>query len=558
MEDTSARAAKFTLLAVSVLSFIYYAYSLSTISGYYGADDYFGPLSVSRQATVSLFTFISASFLTLALAAGSGSRSLALLLIVSLILAKYMLPSAADTNYATNFYDAPSHLRRGMFVTVAGRSDPGVDGYFDLQPGFFWTTAIVLNVLFDSSVFENPLENPVTTFLLKWFPAPILLIYVVIFHLLFREYGLRSGLPLRATFIALALDCGRLHYSAHAYGIALYWLLLALIPRWAFTRSLSRVVALSVVMAAIVFVHQGIALVTLVTLAALYAFTQVVARLKETAMPLGSARVALSLGLFSALWFSYLLYVSRYTFSDFVQTLNDIVTKYLLEGLVSVVETRVIRAYKPWADIVLYKTIYFGSISALSAVLLALKAVKSADPRPKIASFITLSILSVIGAIAVPLGAGYIERISIWLLPFTSYAFATHMDSQGCARRKVFALTAAVVMMLAGTAIYFSGWNFQSLCYSSIAYRLFVLNHDPDNVASVYSSIRVIPIQQMLRLLTRGETFRGFVFVERHYLLEALYYLVGDKEVLEGYLNELVLRGSIIFGSPTSMLLELH
>ena len=132
-----------------------------------------------------------------------------------------------------------------MFVTVTGSSDPDVDAYFDLQPGFFWFTAIVLNVLFESSVVKDPLDNPVTVFILKWFRVPGVLTYIAMFYLLFREYDLKNGAPLLGIFVASALDYGRTHYSAHSCREALYWLFLALLPKSMLAKSRPHTVLLS-------------------------------------------------------------------------------------------------------------------------------------------------------------------------------------------------------------------------------------------------------------------------------------------------------------------------
>jgi hypothetical protein len=52
----------------------------------------------------------------------------------------------ADSSYITSFYDATTHFNRGLFVAVTGHSNPSVDLYFDVQPGFFWATAILSSV----------------------------------------------------------------------------------------------------------------------------------------------------------------------------------------------------------------------------------------------------------------------------------------------------------------------------------------------------------------------------------------------------------------------------
>ena len=118
-----------------------------------------------------------------------------------------------------------------------------------------------------------------------------------------------------------------------------------------------------------------------------------------------------------------------------------------------------------------------------------------------------LAVISAIGAVAAPLGAGYIERAPIWLLPFICYSFVTRMGVRKPARQRVITLITAVaiIVMLIGISFYFSGRNFQSVCYSSRVYK-FILDHDPNKVALVYTSIQVTRIQTAHRLLMEGKS----------------------------------------------------
>ncbi|MDW8083050.1 MAG: hypothetical protein RMI56_04530 [Sulfolobales archaeon] len=71
--------------------------------------------------------------------------------------AKFVLLQYFDLMHAENFYDAGGHMRRGFYVTITGRSDPEVDTYFDIQPAFFWWTAVFVNILFGPQSSRTPM-----------------------------------------------------------------------------------------------------------------------------------------------------------------------------------------------------------------------------------------------------------------------------------------------------------------------------------------------------------------------------------------------------------------
>ena len=57
--------------------------------------------------------------------------------LVLLILYLFALPMGFEKYNITDFYDAPGHIVRAMYVVQTGYSNINVDRYFDVQPGVF-------------------------------------------------------------------------------------------------------------------------------------------------------------------------------------------------------------------------------------------------------------------------------------------------------------------------------------------------------------------------------------------------------------------------------------
>ncbi|MEM4849006.1 MAG: hypothetical protein QXM55_05165, partial [Ignisphaera sp.] len=163
-------------------------------------------------------------------------------------------------------------------------------------------------------------------------------------------------------------------------------------------------------------------------------------------------------------------------------------------------------------------------------------------------------VTALVGAIGLALGgAGYVERLMKWLAPLIaiSWVNTNYYFKRNSSRMLIHLLSISAILL--GTLFYFAGRNFQSIAYSERAYG-FVLDHDPNNIACLYSTIKVTSTEKAIELLMRSETLQGFVAIDKHAIIQALYYLVGNETLIDKCLKELISQGNIVFSSPTSLL----
>jgi len=531
------------LLILLFISASIYLLALSNSTRYYSYEDIYGPF------TNNLMLLIAFSLLVITLYICTirfeKLTLLTCLSVVLFVLCKYFFPDFFDRFYAFSFYDAGGHMIRGKYVTLTGHSNPEVDSYFDLQPGFFWTTATLLNIV------STPLtpNSPVFGFLTKWFEVLIATLYLPILMYVMRSANVKSlGL---AMLIVYGVDFTHLHYHAELHADVLYWLLLSLLLSKAIERK--AILLMIVLGTAIIFIHQGVALVTLISIGSL-ASTLIFSKALKRNSKASQYRMLPTLTLLIlVIWLTYLLYISKYSFPQFVSIAKNVVTKYLLEPG-QPIASAVNRPYKPWEEVVLLKGIFMISVILSSMFINLLLFVKSRELSYLSRTMIMLSVTALVGAIGLALGgAGYVERLVRWLAPLIAISWiSTNYSKRSSGHVLIHLLLISAILL--GTLFYFTGRNFQSIAYSERAYG-FVLDHDPNNIACLYSTIKVTSTEKAIEHLMHSETPQGFVAIDKHAIIQALYYLVGDETLIEKYLKELISQGSIVFSSTTSLLL---
>jgi hypothetical protein len=133
---------------------------------YYNELDSYG--LISRYALNFLLVAVAPALaLTIILSRQKSHKidiAIVLIPVFLLIFIKLVFPDVAEASYVTNFSDSPGQLVRGLYVTATGHSNINVDGYFDMQPGFFWTTSIILNV---ANGVPSSLISPISEFIMK-------------------------------------------------------------------------------------------------------------------------------------------------------------------------------------------------------------------------------------------------------------------------------------------------------------------------------------------------------------------------------------------------------
>jgi len=548
----------FVSIILSLIFYILALYSASNSLEYYSYDMPLGPLSRSPSILVPYIIIVTLTIILIIIlkVRKEKKRSLYFYIFSFLIpfFATYVLPQYFDYAYAENFYDASAHMSRGMYVTLMGHSDIHVDAYFDVQPAFFWWTATFINIIYGTPVSS---QDPIFIFLMKWFNIVILMISLPILLVLFKV----AGLSLRESFLACAvflLISTRIHYSAQAYAYVLYWLVLVLILRF-FRRTklgLDDILIYMLVTFSIVFVHQGITLFTLVSVAAL---------VPGVLIRSSKLRINVYINVYNSIftlvvlliisWLIYLSYLTKYTFGNFLVTLKNVVITIIEKGVPSIVIKSITRPYELWAQIVLAKAIYFALLMLIVIIILLIVNIlnEKHEISYRIFLFIFSALTAVIGTIALTLGgAGYFERLPQALTPIISFTFLKSFEYFSRIRlvlRVTFIAIISVLLLLGSTLTYFAGWNFQSTPYSEIITRNFIVEHGP-NIANIYSKLCIMPLYYPA---FPYEFIPNCLYVETwHNNIQAIYYLVGDPEAVLKARIDIIRSFSLIFDVPTA------
>ncbi|MEM1645860.1 MAG: hypothetical protein QXL96_08350 [Ignisphaera sp.] len=535
--------------------FTLYSAELSqVIPTYYTDDDVFGPLSIKFSLVLLACVMISSIVIFLTYGnTGHGDSSSVLHYLVAVLplLFKYLLPNALDAYYVTNFYDAVGHMTRGAYVSITGHSDPSVDAYFDLQPGFFWWTSVFVNVIWGP---PGSRYSPVFEVLIKHFNMLFLSLSIPMVICLFRAIGLTISESFIAYSIFTLISYGRFHYSAQAYTYLLYWVFLVLLFKSMKGNILRSSLFVSIILVAIslVFLHQGSTLYSLISIFSLL-IASILSRLRNHRGNLNF--LAIVFLTFSATWLSYLAYMTIFTFRNFIDVLMRVYDK-ILEGGGGIVAKSIERPYMLWQNVVIFKAVFFTGMTVLSLTVLIVYATKK---RPGISSHllaVSLGIVLALSPIALSLGgAGYIERIYEILTPFVSFSLLLPLRENRMRKgmkARVLLLTLITISSTLGYCIYFSGWNFQSVTYSGYLTDKFVIEHGP-NIALTYSQL---PLNSMLELNARNVDLRPnqFYLVQLHDEIYFLYYIAGSSEIVYEVKVRIINDASIIYSSKTSVL----
>jgi len=536
------------LIVLILLLYILYIYSLLSLSGgYYSIEDFFGPLSKSSYIAITLILFLVYGFIYVYVNKDN-SNYISFLIIILVILSMFLVPDIADSYYDQNFYDAGAHMVRGAFVTLTGHSDPNVDRYFDLQPAFFWVTAIFINIVYGSPTSPG---DPIFGFFVKWFDIIATMIYIPILYLSFKKYGLKKGETYLAFFLFFGLNFDRFFYSAETYGNALFWLSLALVPDTIGHYDIKKILILLPVLTSLIFIHEGLTIFTIIALASiLIAFT-----LSRASRNSSQNVFHLLLYLLTS-WFLFLLYVSKFTLSIFVSTLISIARLFLVEGTIGVVEKGLTRPWQPWANVVFFKAIFMGLLILVTAFTVLELFIKLRGKIYKIGMSVIFGITALLGLVAVALGgAGYIERIPLVLLPLIAIVLVESMSRERFSsnhKRVIAAIVLCLVIM--GPFVFFSGRNFQSIPASEDKAGEFLITHT-HSIAGLYPEIRIA--SAFTPLLTNSTPTHDTIYdLYQHDFIQTLYYNIGDIITLNNYIHKLESTCNIIYSNPTAQLLQ--
>jgi len=531
-------------LFLSLLFFIAYLYSLFTFcGGYYTFEDLFGPLSKSPYIAISLILFVICGFIYLYININSEhSDYIRLLIVIFLVFSKFLVPDVTDSYYDQSFYDAGGHMIRGAFVTLTGHSDPNIDGYFDLQPAFFWVTAIFINIVYGSPTSPS---DPIFSFFVKWFNIIATMIYIPILYLSFKKYGLKKGEAYLAFFLFFSLSFGRFHYAAQNYGNALFWLLLALVPDIIEHYDIKKILTLLPVLTSLIFVHEGLTIFTVIALASMLMALALPKKLRDSLQAVFLLLLYLSIS-----WFLFLLYISKFTLSSFVSTLMSVVKDYLIEGTTEVVEKGLTRAWQPWTNVVLFKAIFMVILILLATFTSLELYIKFRGKIYQVMMFVILGITAFLALVAAALGgAGYIERIPLVLLPLIAITLTENMSRESISKTyKKVIVVAALCLVIMGPFVFFSGRNFQSISTSEDKAGEFLITH-AQNIAGLYPEIWITSAFTPL-LANSTFTHDKIYILYWHDFIQTLYYNIGDINALNNYIHKFESTCNIIYFNP--------
>jgi hypothetical protein len=461
-----------------------------------------------------------------------------------------LLPDVADMYYTQNFYDAGGHMARGALVTLTGHSDSSVDGYFDLQPGFFWFTAILIHI-----VYGNPVAytDPVFGFFVKWFHVVAIMIYIPILFALNKNFIQ----DFRKTFVTLFLfflfNPSRAHYAAQTYADTLFWFVIMLLFVTIIKEDKKRLIMLFIVLAAVVFVHQGVTMFTLVTLLSAIFVTSFLIRAQQV-----SRILALLVLYLISIWLVYLLYISNFTLMNFLHTLISIIKKYLFEGVSEVTSSAMRRAWEPWENVVIFKVLYMAIFIFGGLILTALQYRLTKNQIYLLRAIIISTVSAAMGSIAVALGgAGYIERIPemllpLLLLPFVEIQIESPKNRHSNTIWKSLVTITLFSLLLMSPFVYFSGRNFQSITLSETHSAQFLRDHT-DTTAGIYLTITERSLYDLQ--LKNFTNIHGLYKLTLHELYQYLYYFFGDLQLLYHYAEYALKTCNVIYFNPMAQLL---
>lgn len=495
---------------------------------YYSEFNMFGPIS-KYAIYFFMMAFLPALTMIFVLRNRKVSPAIILIPFLLLVLLKYVIPDLSETFYATNFSDVQAHLRRGLFVTKTGYSDIGVDLYFDMQPGFFWATSVILNLVYGV---PSSVLSPISLFLAKWFHLLAFAAYLPLLYLFYKKLLGNISLVGGALLLQFALDTGHYHYAAQPYGNLLYWLALSLVLLYSNRRDLRFTVLLLVSGFSLIFLHQGLVIFLLVLIAAMIFYPSIFRIIGKKSLGktiIHSKSLWIPFAILFTCWLSYLMFLTVYTFEDFVTTLRAVVQDLVAENI-GLISTGIQRPNPIWMEIVTCKAAYIGALVLIGIILSFKNARRTNDDVDKAVFTIQLFTAIIMGTLSVSMGgAGYIERLLL-VLPLVTYSIIKYILSIKWRIRKI-STSAATTIVLAlviflGMSFFFSGRNFQSMTYTELAEEHFVVIKDPNNVAGLYTRMLKSPLSTEI---TYGFYYGVLYELSPHDTIYCTYYITGES-----------------------------
>jgi len=523
---------------------------------YYDEYDMFGPLSKSPLVTLVQFS-LPILFMAVLWKYREVSPIILLIPFTLLVIIKYVSTELVDAFYVTSFYDAPGHFKRGLYVTVSGQSDPKIDHYFDIQPAFFWVTAMLLNICGA----PRSLIDSLSILIIKWFPAFAVIMYVPILYLFYKQLLKKSFLVSTALLITFGVEMIHYHYAAQTYGRAVYWLLLTTMFYFMNRRDLRFLILTLLSGISLVFIHEGVLILTFLASIALVIYHALFRVLGITYNKFSHKEFLVLPIILGVSWTARLMYLTLYRFKDVISTFQKILETLIMENL-QIIPLGIARAHAGWGQIVLCKAIYMFGLLVSGLILLFVNAYRGRDNTDKLAFCIMLLSTIFFGGAAIALGgAGYIERLPSLTLPILVYSILKCLYNRELyERRKVanlLVIVPLIMLIFASSIFYMSGRNFQSITYGEYHSSIFIIYNDPQNIASIYTRLKIIPIREIIKAELSNEsiTRATVISIQRYDVIMTNYYICSDTNFINMTIRGLHERMNIIYNNLNSRVL---
>lgn len=260
-------------------------------------------------------------------------------------------------------------------------------------------------------------------------------------------------------------------------------------------------------------------------------------------------------------WFSYLIYLTIYTFGDFVEALRKIIETLIAEN-VQIIPSRIAKANAMWEQIVSYKAIYISVLVASGLALSFVNVYHRKEDEDKLTFSIQLLSATFFGLAAIGIGgAGYIERFPSLTLPLITYTMAKYASNNKMHRHRKLTNSLAVIslttLIFLGSAFYLSGRNFQSVTYGEHYSKVFLANNDPQNIMGIYERLKVAPITEVIKaeLSNKSITHIAVISIQRHDIIQTNYYIYADISLIKKMIKNLQDEMAIIYNNPDAVVL---
>jgi hypothetical protein len=530
------------------------------VTGYYDQTAVFGPLS-RYPIWFLLELAIPIGFFLVILQTRKLSSWYLLIPIILYITVIYVGLQLSDNYYITNFFDGVTHITRGVYVASTGTSNALVDPYFDIQPAFFWVTAIISSVCGFQLV---SLTASAAVTLVEWAPIIALIGYLPILYFLYKQLLGNNRLIATAILIHLSLEITTFHYAAQTYARLVYWLLLATIICIQKKPDRKLIVIAFITSFSLFFIHEGLTILLLLALTALAFYPALFRISKKSGVFIRKEYIFFPITLVIA-WLIYLSYYSMYQLGNLWRSISLAFESLISEGT-GIISTGTLRADIVWSQIVLIKSIYILGLVGTGFVLSYYNGFKRNNETDKLSSGILLFAIILFGGAAIGLGgAGYLERLPSMLMPLIVYSLirffslnknAIHkIGSSSLTRRRLSVLITSVsliIIVFTGSIIYVAGTNFHSVTFGEYYSNSFLAKESPKNIVGLYSNLAVLSFSDLIISKVSNETLKNadIISIERRQVLETYFYIYSNASFINKTINDLSSQYSLVYNNP--------